>query len=460
MLLIYNNKIILKKTFGEYMNKKLAKRNFICISIITAILIALCFVNFLIPATNYRFVGFANAITTDLDISGGYSASYEVVFPEELTNKSEKLEQTARFLTERLRSYGYGSVRVSVSQTNESAILDKLLIEVPKYLYAQNILNAVPTSGGLYIRTTETTTVADTDITGEDIEDVYSTFSQISASEYKWGTTIKFSETGQTKIENLTTSGSGTIYIYAGEELVNSISFSQKITGDSLYTYSTGSSTSQDTANVYAFSLLMANQEISFEMIGDQITTISPILGESSLLLIAVALAIIIALFVLAVVLLFGDFGWIITLSLAIYFALILFFMQAMPIFILSLGGIVGSIFALLLLGANYYVIFGNIKKGYAEGKKIPLAVKAGYNKSILTVVDMNVLAFIFAIIIYFIGSPFTCGFALALSIGSVLNLFASLVLTKWFTKWYLSFNSTKANKLRMKREASINELK
>lgn len=442
------------------MNKKLAKRNFICISIITAILIALCFVNFLIPATNYRFVGLANAITTDLDISGGYSATFEAVFPEELTNRSEKLNQTAKFITEKLRLYGYGSVKVSISQESENSIQNKLIIEMPKYLYSQNILSAVVAPGTLYIRTTETTTVDEKDITGADILDIYSTFSQISASEYKWGTTIKFSETGQTKIKELTNSGSGTIYIYAGEEVVNSISFNQKITGDSLYTYSTGSSSNQDTANVYAFSLLMANQQLSFKMIGDQITTIDPVLGDSTMLLIAVAMVIILALFVLATVLLFGDFGWIIMLSLALYFVLVVFFMQAIPVFILSLSGILGSTFALLLLGASYYVIFGNIKQGYAEGKKIPLAVKAGYSKSILTVVDMNVLAFIFSVIVYFVGAPFTAGFTLALSIGSVLNLFVSLLLTRWFTKWYLGLNSTKANKLRMKREASVNELK
>lgn len=437
------------------MNKKLAKRNFIWISILTAILIALCFVNFLIPTTNQRFIGFANAITADMDIKGGYIASYEVNFPLELTNKPEKLKETASYITERLRSYGYGSVKLSVSGTGE--IEDTLSVEIPNILIAQNILSSIPVAGSLYIRISETTTIEETDITSEDVADVYATFAQISASEYKWGTTIEFTETGQTKIKRLTNSGSGKIYIYTGEELFTSIAFSSTITGKSLYVY--GSTTDQDSANAYSFKLLMAKQDITFKMIGDQITKINPVMGESTMVLITIAVALIIALFVLAVVWLFGDFGWIISLSLEIYFVLMMFFMQAIPIFVLSLSGILGAIFALILLFASNYVIFNNIKQGYAEGKKIPLAVKAGYNKSVLTVVDINILSIIFSIMIYLIGSPFSCSFAMALFIGSVLNLFTTLVLTKWFTKWYLGLNSTKANKLRMKREASVNEL-
>ena len=50
--------------------KNLARRNLICFAILAAILIALCFVDFMIPTTNTRFVGFVNAITKDMDIEG------------------------------------------------------------------------------------------------------------------------------------------------------------------------------------------------------------------------------------------------------------------------------------------------------------------------------------------------------------------------------------------------------
>ena len=53
------------------MTKKLAKRNLISFAILAIIMLVLCFVNIAVPATNDRFVGFLNAIQTDIDIKGG-----------------------------------------------------------------------------------------------------------------------------------------------------------------------------------------------------------------------------------------------------------------------------------------------------------------------------------------------------------------------------------------------------
>lgn len=439
------------------MNKRLAKRNFIGMSILVVILIALCFVNFLIPATNHRFVGFANAITTDLDISGGYFAQYNVIYPEDEINKAESLKKLVNMATERIRGYGYESVKISVSGESDVTIPNKMYVEIPKLNNATDILNAFSVEGDLYIRTTETTEIGENDITGEDILDAYASFGQVSVTEYMWGTNILLTKDGEDKIKELTYSGNGTIYIYIGENVVSNINFKEQITGNLLYFY--GSSSNQEQSNAFAFALLMAKQSINFEMIGNQINTISATLGENTLLFLIIAISLILALFIVAVALMFGEFAWLIAMSMAIHFVLMMFLLQAIPIFVLSMGGVVGMVLTLILLFASYNIIFGNIKKGYAEGKKIPLAVKSGYSKSILTVVDINVLALIISFVMFFAGGPFSHSFALVLGIGSGLNILASLVLTKWFTKWYLSLNSTKANKLRMKREANVNEL-
>ncbi|MDD2445392.1 MAG: hypothetical protein PHX09_01095 [Clostridia bacterium] len=439
------------------MNKRLAKRNFISMSILVVILIALCFVNFLIPATNNRFVGFANAITTDLDISGGYSAQYNVLYPEGEINKTESLEKLVILANDKIRGYGYESVRISISGESDSTVANKMFIEIPKLNNARDILNAFSAEGELYIRTSETTEVGENDLIGEDVLDIFSSFGQVTTTEYMWGTNIQLSKSGEDKIKELTSSGNGTIYIYIGENVVSNINFKEQITGNLLYFY--GSSSNQEQSNAFAFALLMAKQSINFEMIGNQINTISATLGENTLLFLIIAISLILALFIVAVALMFGDFAWLIAMSMAIHFVLMMFFLQAIPIFILSMGGFFGLVLTLILLFASYNVIFGNIKKGYAEGKKIPLAVKSGYSKSILTVVDINVLALIISFVMYFAGGPFSHSFSLVLGIGAGLNLLATLVLTKWFTKWYLSLNSTKANKLRMKRGANINEL-
>ena len=433
------------------MTKRLAIRNFILMSILAVLLAVLCFVSFTIPASNYKFAGFANAITTDIDLKGGYSATYNIEFDEKTIQSSESVNDAVLFIKNKLNEYGYGS------STVQSSGIENLVIDIPNMLYAYDILNAVGTNGALYIRTTETTDIAETDIIGEDVKDIYSTYAQISATDYKWGTTIEFTETGKNKIESLTSSGSGTIYIYVGDEVFSRISFSSAVTGDSLYVY--GSSQNEDSANVYAFTMLMGTLGMNFSLSNNEIITIPPTFGDNALLGSGIAVAIVLILFMVAVFFMFGDFGWLINLSLILYAVLVIFLMQSMPIFSLSISGIIGSIVGLALLFASYCVIFGNIKKGYAEGKKIPLAVRAGYKKSILTVVDINVIAFIMAVITYFAGGFILNSFAIALGICSALNIFVSLLVTRWFTKWYLSINSTKPEKLHMKRGANVNEL-
>ncbi|MDD3862868.1 MAG: hypothetical protein PHV79_03370, partial [Clostridia bacterium] len=354
------------------MNKKLAKRNFISIAIIAIILITLCFANFPIPGTTQRFIGFANAITTDIDLSGGFAAQYEIKFPDQIVDKDQKVKDTSAFIKNKLIEYGYKSASVSVAGMIGNTTANQFYIEIPNFMYAKEVLKAVVADGSLYIRTTETTEVGENDLSGDDISNAFSTFTQLTASEYKWGTTIELSKEGATKIKKLTEDGSGTIYIYIGDEIFSNISFKEQITDNSFYVH--GSSPNKETANIYAFTLLMAKQEISFELIGDQVSTISPLLGENTLLFSLIAVLLIIALFIFVMILIFGDFGYLAGLSLAIYFALIMFFMQAIPIFVLSISGIIGALIGLLLLFSSFYIIFDNIKSGYAEGKKIPLS--------------------------------------------------------------------------------------
>ena len=420
-------------------------------SILAALLVVLSFVSFTLPASNHQFAGFANAITTDIDLKGGYSGEYKISFNEETIKGSESVDEAKKFIQQKFAAYGYGTTTVVTSG------IETLRIEIPQIKYAESMLMAVGTEGDLYIRTSETTEVSDTDITGREVKDIYSTFAQVTATEFKWGTTIEFNEDGQEKIESLTESGNGTIYVYVGEEVFSRISFSQQVTGNSLYVY--GSAQDQDSANVYAFTMLMGKLGVNFDLIGDDIVEIPPVDGNNAILTAALAIAILLVLIVCVSFTLFGDFGWIFMLSLVFYATIVLFFMQAIPVFALSVGGVVGTILGLVLLFFSNYIIFNNIKKGYAEGKKIPLAVRAGFKKSIMTVVDMNVIAMIIAVVCIIAGGALLQSFAFALLISGALNLFVSLLLNRWFVKWYLNINSKDATRLRMKREANVDEI-
>ena len=54
----------------------------------------------------------------------------------------------------------------------------------------------------------------------------------------------------------------------------------------------------------------------------------------------------------------------------------------------------------------------------------------------------------------YFLGTAAIKGFAITLLLGILLSMFTSLVVTRFFVKWYLPLNSTKAKRLHLKGEA------
>ena len=221
---------------------------------------------------------------------------------------------------------------------------------------------------------------------------------QISASEYKWGINFVFSDSGKDKIKTMTEAGTGTLYVYVGEDEdpYTRVSYDAKITNNSIFVY--GSTDNQADNDISALTLLIAKQTVGLELI-DKIVEIAPTLGENATTYMLIAVGVMLVLFVLAAFLLFGEFGYIIMLSLGLFVALMLFFMQAVPVFVLSLAGVVGAVLGLVIFFVSNLIIFNKIKQGYAEGKKIPLAVKTGFKDSTLTIVDINVLAIIAAVV-------------------------------------------------------------
>ena len=429
------------------MTKKLAKRNLISFSILAILLILLCVVNFAIPATNYRFVGFANAIASDIDLNGGLSSQYEIVFNEGELDQTGTLKNTVQTLNEKLALYGYGSTTISIAGTNSA------YIEIPNIKNASSILSAIGTSGALSIKNAD---VSGTEITGDDVSDVETLYAQTGTTTFAWGISIVFNETGEEKLATLTASGSGTISIYIGEESVD-ISFSEASTSNT-FGFSMQNAT-QDSINTYAMQYVMASQNLEFDMVNNQITEIAPTLNQNVLTYSLIALALIIVLLLAVMFSKFGDFGYIILLSLTLLTTILLFFLQAVPIFTLSFAGIIGGVLGLLLFFISNFVIFSNIKSGYAEGKKLPLAVKAGFNKPLLTIVDINVLTIIACVFAYLLGGVQAQSFAFVLALVAGLNLLITLIFTKLFVKWYLAINSKNASRLNLKREAHIDEL-
>ncbi|MBQ9710041.1 MAG: MMPL family transporter, partial [Clostridia bacterium] len=80
-------------------------------------------------------------------------------------------------------------------------------------------------------------------------------------------------------------------------------------------------------------------------------------------------------------------------------------------------------------------VIFERIKEAYASGKTLTAAVKSGFSRAVITVIDANVTTLIAAIVLWIVSPGSVKGFAITLFIGVLLSMVTAVLVTRWLIK-------------------------
>jgi len=97
----------------------------------------------------------------------------------------------------------------------------------------------------------------------------------------------------------------------------------------------------------------------------------------------------------------------------------------------LTLPGIAGLILTIgISIDANV-IIFERIKEELQLGKNTMSAIKSGYNRAFITILDANVTTLIAAFVLANIGSGPIKGFAITLSIGIICSMFTAIFITR-----------------------------
>jgi len=97
----------------------------------------------------------------------------------------------------------------------------------------------------------------------------------------------------------------------------------------------------------------------------------------------------------------------------------------------LTLPGIAGLLLTIGIAVDANVLIFERIREESKLGKTIRGAIKSGYNKAFLTILDSNVTTLITALILFQFGTGPIRGFATTLSIGILASMFCALVVTR-----------------------------
>ena len=76
-------------------------------------------------------------------------------------------------------------------------------------------------------------------------------------------------------------------------------------------------------------------------------------------------------------------------------------------------------------------LIFSRIREEIASGLSPQMAIHAGFERAVGTILDANITTLIVAVILYAVGTGPIKGFAVTLSVGIVTSMFTAIVGTR-----------------------------
>ena len=172
---------------------------------------------------------------------------------------------------------------------------------------------------------------------------------------------------------------------------------------------------------------------------------VGPTLGSVSLRQSLNAAAIGLAVVVLFMVVFYRVPGLLASVALLAYGVFLLFLFKVLG-FTFTLAGIAGFILSLGMAVDANILIFSRMREELKEGKSFGAAVEEGFRRAWPSIRDGNITTLIVALILFWFGSSFVQGFALALSIGILLSMFSAIFVTKTFLRLFAGTPFEKAS--------------
>lgn len=418
------------------------KKSIVVLSLIAVFIILMAVfavVSFPIGNTVYDYTGYAKTIKLGLDMSGGVSATFEVI-DDGNGNLETRVDGTVTSLQELLVSRGYTESVVTKTESGGSYFVR---VEVPDVDDPEEVLDLIGRPAQLVF-------------TGEDYgdnltEDAVFLIEGSKHLESAFVTTdqnanyavgLKFNAAGTEAFRQATTDYlNKQIYIYINGEKYTSVNVNSTITdGNAIITSGTQGYTYDEARD---FAMRLQSGAFGVQLSETEVRNISPTLGEDAVRMALIAGAVGVALIFVFMAFMYRGLGLAADIALAAYIVLLLWFCAVLPWVQLTLPGIAGILLSIGMAVDANIVIFERIRDEYRHSlKPIPSAVKTGFKRSTAAIIDGNITTIIGAVVLWVIGSASIVGFAVTLFIGIILSMFTSLVITRLIIKCFLPLNS------------------
>lgn len=97
----------------------------------------------------------------------------------------------------------------------------------------------------------------------------------------------------------------------------------------------------------------------------------------------------------------------------------------------ITLPGIAGLVLTMGMAVDANILIYERIREEIKKGKELLQAVRTGFDRAMVTILDANITTFIAGVVLYNVGVGPVRGFAVTLMVGILTSLFAALVVTR-----------------------------
>ena len=167
--------------------------------------------------------------------------------------------------------------------------------------------------------------------------------------------------------------------------------------------------------------------------------SVGPELGADAIRAGTISLAVGFVLVLFFMALFYGLFGWFANIALIVNLVLLLAILSCMGA-TLTLPGMAGILLTLGMAVDANVLINERIREEVKNGRKPLAALEAGYKRAYGTIIDSNVTTLLAHITLFIFGSPPVRGFAVTICAGIITTLFTSTILVRLITsRWYVS---------------------
>ena len=158
--------------------------------------------------------------------------------------------------------------------------------------------------------------------------------------------------------------------------------------------------------------------------------TVGPSLGAENIALGVKSVQIGLALVVVFMILYYRVFGVAAVVALTTNLMLLVAFMSLLGA-TLTLPGIAGIVLTVGMAVDANVLIFARIREELANRLSPQMAINAGFERAVATILDANITTLIVAIILYAVGTGPVKGFAVTLSLGILTSMFTAIMGTR-----------------------------